>query len=154
MPSLTPTPQPPRQLHFASDPVRDGIELARWPMTARLMRTAPSGDGVRVLVLPGLLASDLSTRPLRAQQDARSGRRDGPRAAGRVLRKGCARREGRATGRGWDRARTAGRELRGDVLIWREVMALWTRNALGSAGVTATETTDWYSEDSAWPAQG
>jgi pimeloyl-ACP methyl ester carboxylesterase len=31
------------------------------------MRTAPRGDGAPVLVLPGLLASDLSTRPLRAQ---------------------------------------------------------------------------------------
>lgn len=67
MTSQTPTPQRPRRLHLASDPVRAGVALARWPITARLMRTAPSGDGAPVLVLPGLLASDLSTRPLRAQ---------------------------------------------------------------------------------------
>jgi hypothetical protein len=65
--SLAPTPQPPRRLHFASDPVRAGVGLARWPITASLMRTAASGDGAPVLVLPGLLVSDLSTRPLRAQ---------------------------------------------------------------------------------------
>ncbi len=39
-----------------------GASLALLP----LLRTAPRGDGHAVLVLPGLIASDTSTRPLRA----------------------------------------------------------------------------------------
>ncbi len=40
-------------------------ELAAFVGTTPLARLAPGGDGHPVLVLPGLLADDLSTRPLR-----------------------------------------------------------------------------------------
>jgi len=39
-----------------------GAFAATWP----LLRLAPRGDGQPVLVIPGLVASDVSTRPLRA----------------------------------------------------------------------------------------
>src|ERR1700742_2621018 len=39
-----------------------GAFLASYP----LLRLAPRGDGRPVLVLPGLVASDMSTRPLRS----------------------------------------------------------------------------------------
>jgi pimeloyl-ACP methyl ester carboxylesterase len=39
-----------------------GAFAAAWP----LLRLAPRGDGQPVLVIPGLVASDVSTRPLRA----------------------------------------------------------------------------------------
>ena len=41
-------------------------ELAAFFSMAPLLRLAPAGDGHPVLVLPGLSASDVSTRPLRA----------------------------------------------------------------------------------------
>jgi pimeloyl-ACP methyl ester carboxylesterase len=41
-------------------------ELGAFFAMAPLLRLAPSGDGHPVLVLPGLAASDVSTRPLRA----------------------------------------------------------------------------------------
>lgn len=57
----------PGRLLFASDPVRAAAGLAGWPVATRLMlRDAPRGTGAPVLVLPGLLASDVSTRPVRA----------------------------------------------------------------------------------------
>jgi pimeloyl-ACP methyl ester carboxylesterase len=50
---------------YLSEPARAGVEwgmfLASWPMLA----TLPRGDGHPVLVLPGLLADDSSTIPLR-----------------------------------------------------------------------------------------
>ena len=46
---------------------RSLLELASLPLALpALMHQVPRGDGHTVLVLPGLLASDLSTRPLRA----------------------------------------------------------------------------------------
>lgn len=61
-----PPSRPPGRLLFASDPLRAATDLARWPVSTRLLREAPRGDGAPVLVLPGLLASDVSTRPVRA----------------------------------------------------------------------------------------
>lgn len=55
----------PHELLFATDPARALADLAALPLTLRLARRAPYGDGRPVLVLPGLLASDLSTLPLR-----------------------------------------------------------------------------------------
>lgn len=57
--------RPPGRLLFASDPVRAAADLARWRSSARLLQDAPRGTGAPVLVLPGLLAGDLSTRPVR-----------------------------------------------------------------------------------------
>ena len=63
MPLTDPTRPPSRELLL--------LELrAIWELTAffasyPLLRLAPRGDGHPVLVLPGLAASDLSTRPLR-----------------------------------------------------------------------------------------
>ncbi len=46
--------------------VRAIAELGAFFSMAPLLRLAPRGDGHPVLVLPGLVASDVSTRPLRA----------------------------------------------------------------------------------------
>ena len=59
-------PRPPGPLLYASDPLRAAGGLAAWPVSLAVLRGAPHADGRPVLVLPGLLAGDLSTRPLRA----------------------------------------------------------------------------------------
>jgi hypothetical protein len=48
-----------------SEPIRGLAGLAALPLAAPWLATAPRGDGHGVLVLPGLLASDTSTVPLR-----------------------------------------------------------------------------------------
>ncbi len=58
-------PGPPHELLFASDPARAFADLVALPLSLQLARRAPRGDGRPVLVLPGLLAGDLSTLPLR-----------------------------------------------------------------------------------------
>lgn len=58
-------PGPPHELLFATDPVRAIADLVALPLSLRLGRRAPCGSGQPVLVLPGLLANDLSTLPLR-----------------------------------------------------------------------------------------
>lgn len=55
---------PPLRL-FAAEQSRALLELADRGARRRLLRTAPRGDGHPVLVLPGLLAGDFSTAPLR-----------------------------------------------------------------------------------------
>lgn len=55
---------PSRELYLME--MRAGAELGAFFAAAGLLRMAPAGDGHPVLVLPGLAASDLSTRPLRA----------------------------------------------------------------------------------------
>jgi pimeloyl-ACP methyl ester carboxylesterase len=50
---------------FLTDPVRGLAGLAALPLAAPWLATAPRGDGHGVLVLPGLLATDTSTVPLR-----------------------------------------------------------------------------------------
>jgi hypothetical protein len=48
-----------------TEPIRGLVGLAALPLAAPWLATAPRGDGHGVLVLPGLLASDTSTVPLR-----------------------------------------------------------------------------------------
>jgi pimeloyl-ACP methyl ester carboxylesterase len=56
---------PPPLALFALEQVRAARELAAVRGRRALLRTAPRGDGHPVLVLPGLLAGDFSTAPLR-----------------------------------------------------------------------------------------
>lgn len=56
---------PPSELLYATDPARALAELAAWPLALQVTRSAPRAEGRPVLVLPGLLAGDFSTRPLR-----------------------------------------------------------------------------------------
>ena len=51
---------------FLTEPVRGMMTFSTLPFAAPLLRRAPTGDGHGVLVLPGLLADDLSTVALRA----------------------------------------------------------------------------------------
>jgi pimeloyl-ACP methyl ester carboxylesterase len=48
-----------------TEPIRGLADLAALPLAAPWLAAAPRGDGHGVLVLPGLLASDRSTMPLR-----------------------------------------------------------------------------------------
>jgi pimeloyl-ACP methyl ester carboxylesterase len=50
---------------FLTEPFRALADLTALPLAAPWLATAPRGDGHGVLVLPGLLASDSSTIPLR-----------------------------------------------------------------------------------------
>jgi pimeloyl-ACP methyl ester carboxylesterase len=50
---------------YLTEPVRGLADLASLPLAAPWLASAPRGDGHGVLVLPGLLASDMSTAPLR-----------------------------------------------------------------------------------------
>jgi hypothetical protein len=58
-------PQAPSAGLFLTEPVRGLVDLAALLVAAPWLVTAPRGDGHGVLVLPGLLASDTSTLPLR-----------------------------------------------------------------------------------------
>lgn len=55
----------PAALLYLTEPLRGALDRAALPMAAPLLATAPRGDGHGVLVLPGLLAADGSTAPLR-----------------------------------------------------------------------------------------
>jgi hypothetical protein len=57
-------PFPPLGLYL-SEPARGLADFAAWPLATLWLPIAPRGDGHGVLVLPGLLASDGSTVPLR-----------------------------------------------------------------------------------------
>jgi pimeloyl-ACP methyl ester carboxylesterase len=50
---------------YLTEPARGLVDLATLPLAAMWLPVAPRGDGHGVLVLPGLLASDSSTAPLR-----------------------------------------------------------------------------------------
>src|SRR6202034_4182332 len=50
---------------YLTEPARGLVDLATLPLAAMWLPVAPHGDGHGVLVLPGLLASDSSTAPLR-----------------------------------------------------------------------------------------
>ena len=63
MPATDPTKPPSRELLLLE--IRAIWELSSFFTTYPLLRLAPRGDGHPVLVLPGLAASDVSTRPLR-----------------------------------------------------------------------------------------
>jgi pimeloyl-ACP methyl ester carboxylesterase len=73
--------RPPSQLLLALE-VRGVWEFQAFLAAYPLLRRAPRGDGHPVLVLPGLAASDVSTRPLRtylrAQGYAAHGWKQGP----------------------------------------------------------------------------
>lgn len=51
---------------YLTEPVRGAIDLAISPLTRPVLARARRGDGHGVLVLPGLLANDRSTSPLRS----------------------------------------------------------------------------------------
>ncbi len=59
-----PVPAPSAR-HFLTEPARGLARLAVLPLAAPWLTAAPRGDGHGVLVLPGLLASDMSTTVLR-----------------------------------------------------------------------------------------
>jgi pimeloyl-ACP methyl ester carboxylesterase len=59
-------PSAPPSRHLLLLELRAIWELGAFFSMAPLLRMAPRGDGHPVLVLPGLAASDISTRPLRA----------------------------------------------------------------------------------------
>lgn len=50
---------------YLTEPVRGLLDRAALPLATPWLTAAPRGDGHGVLVLPGLLASDRSTKPLR-----------------------------------------------------------------------------------------
>jgi len=57
--------RPPALRWFVTEPLRGAVSLARLPFARTLLSDAPRGDGRGVLVLPGFLADDASTGPLR-----------------------------------------------------------------------------------------
>ena len=59
------TARPPSRLLTLTEPSRAFGELASFYALRPLMSALPRGDGHGVLVLPGFMASDYSTRPLR-----------------------------------------------------------------------------------------
>jgi hypothetical protein len=63
-PAARPDQRPSAAL-FLTEPIRALADLTALPLAAPWLATAPRGDGHGVLVLPGLLASDTSTVPLR-----------------------------------------------------------------------------------------
>jgi hypothetical protein len=58
-------PPGPSSALLLTEPIRGLVDLAVLPLASPWLVTAPRGDGHGVLVLPGLLASDTSTLPLR-----------------------------------------------------------------------------------------
>jgi hypothetical protein len=58
-------PPGPSSALLLTEPIRGLVDLAILPFASPWLATAPRGDGHGVLVLPGLLASDASTLPLR-----------------------------------------------------------------------------------------
>src|ERR1700754_1582784 len=57
--------RPPALAVFVTEPVRGVADLATLQLARPWLRLAARGDGHGVLVLPGLLADDASTRALR-----------------------------------------------------------------------------------------
>jgi hypothetical protein len=60
-----PDPAAPSAALFLTEPLRWLVDLSVLPLAMPWLLTAPRGDGHGVLVLPGLLATDTSTVPLR-----------------------------------------------------------------------------------------
>ncbi|HUC56781.1 MAG TPA: hypothetical protein VMA95_05230 [Streptosporangiaceae bacterium] len=58
-------PSGPAARYFLTEPARGLADLASLPLAAPWLARAPAGDGHGVLVLPGFMASDQSTVPLR-----------------------------------------------------------------------------------------
>jgi pimeloyl-ACP methyl ester carboxylesterase len=59
-------PEQPSRWLLVTEPARSLLQLNTVPFALPWLMRAPKGDGHGVLVLPGLLATDGSTRPLRA----------------------------------------------------------------------------------------
>ena len=59
------SPVGPPARYFLTEPARGLADLAALPLAAPWLASAPGGDGHGVLVLPGFMASDQSTVPLR-----------------------------------------------------------------------------------------
>ena len=57
--------RPPALRWFVTEPLRGAVSLAGLPLARPLLGRAPRGDGRGVLVLPGFLADDASTGPIR-----------------------------------------------------------------------------------------
>lgn len=64
--TATPMPHPPSRLLTLAEPGRAMGELASFYALRPLLSLLPRGDGHGVLVLPGFMASDYSTLPLRS----------------------------------------------------------------------------------------
>ncbi|MEO1060432.1 MAG: alpha/beta hydrolase [Actinomycetota bacterium] len=87
-----PTYRRPRRHPRTALEARAPFEFGQFISAGPLLARAPRGDGAPVLVLPGLSASDVSTRPLRAYlrrqghhtHGWRLGRNEGP--TGRIIR--------------------------------------------------------------------
>ena len=58
--------RPPHRLYTLAEPGRAIAELASFFALRPAMQHFPKGDGHGVLVLPGFMASDSSTRPMRS----------------------------------------------------------------------------------------
>lgn len=97
---------PPSLLLGALEPLRATAEFASLLPASPILATAPRGSGEHVLVLPGFMASDASTVPLRRFLDSRGyrtagwglGRNIGFAAIGPLLRDLLARANDRAGG--------------------------------------------------------
>ncbi len=63
--SVAPPDSPPAMGLYVTDPGRAVVEFGLLLAALPLQRALPAGDGHPVLVLPGLLAADDSTWPLR-----------------------------------------------------------------------------------------
>jgi len=61
-----PTARPPHRILTLSEPGRAMAEMASFVALRPLLAALPEGDGHGVLVLPGFMASDQSTRPMRS----------------------------------------------------------------------------------------
>jgi pimeloyl-ACP methyl ester carboxylesterase len=153
---------PPALLLGALEPFRAAGEFASLLPSAPILATAPRGDGQHVLVLPGFMATDASTVPLRRFLDARGfrtsgwalGRNLGFAAVGHQLRDLLARANDRAGGPvsllGWSLGGLMARRLAGHAP--KAVTRLVT---LGSPlGGTPTRTTVWRVYDRADPEPG
>jgi pimeloyl-ACP methyl ester carboxylesterase len=57
--------RPPSMGLYLTEPVRGALQLGAYPFAAPWLARAPRGEAHGVLVLPGLLATDTSTAPLR-----------------------------------------------------------------------------------------
>jgi pimeloyl-ACP methyl ester carboxylesterase len=85
--SNEPALRPPSRLLLALEGVRAMWEFGASLATLPVLHSAPRGDGHSVLIFPGLVASDLSTQPLRRYLEAQGyrahewglGRNFGPR---------------------------------------------------------------------------
>lgn len=65
-PDSLPAARPPSRLLTLAEPSRALVELASFFALRPAMSLLPRGDGHGVLVLPGFMASDTSTRPMRS----------------------------------------------------------------------------------------